>query len=178
MKSLTHYIQEKLIIKKNKRIDYKYFPQKKEELKAIINQRIDKEGNEVDLNDIDVSKITNMISLFENLKDFNGDISNWDVSNVTNMNYMFYSCKAFNQDISKWDISNVTSIKYMFYECESFNQDISSWDVSRVTNMANMFYGAKSFNQDISNWNVSKVKDYYFIFRDCDIQEKYKPKFI
>ena len=30
MKSLTHYIQEKLVIKKNK---YKYFPQTKEELK-------------------------------------------------------------------------------------------------------------------------------------------------
>ena len=33
MKSLTHYIQEKLIIKKNKNTGYKYFPKTKEELK-------------------------------------------------------------------------------------------------------------------------------------------------
>ena len=65
MKSLTHYIQEKLIIKKNKGSNnYKYFPKSKEELQDIILQSIEKEGNEVDLNDIDVSKIINMSSLF------------------------------------------------------------------------------------------------------------------
>ena len=36
MKSLTHYIQEKLIIKKNKRVYCKYFPETKKELKLII----------------------------------------------------------------------------------------------------------------------------------------------
>ena len=56
MKSLTHYIQEKLIIKKNKFINYKYFPKTKKELKDIILQHIKDKGNEVDLNDIDVSK--------------------------------------------------------------------------------------------------------------------------
>ena len=54
MKSLTHYIQEKLVIKKNKATNYKYFPQTKEELKEIIENRIKDEGNRVDLNDIDV----------------------------------------------------------------------------------------------------------------------------
>ena len=63
MKPLTHYIQEKLVIKK-KSNKYKYFPQTKNELKDIILQRIKTEGNEVDLNDIDVSKITDMSSLF------------------------------------------------------------------------------------------------------------------
>ena len=54
MKSLKSYIQEKLIIKKSP--NYKYFPKTKEELKEIIKRRIKEEGNEVDLNDIDVSK--------------------------------------------------------------------------------------------------------------------------
>ena len=36
MKSLKNYIQEKLIIKKNKSADYKYFPKSKKELKEII----------------------------------------------------------------------------------------------------------------------------------------------
>ncbi len=100
MKSLINYIQEKLIIKKSKRIEYKYFPKTKKELQDIIKQRISKEGNEVDLNDIDVSNITDMSYLFYRL-DFNCDISRWDVSNVTDMGHMFFGCKSFNQDISE-----------------------------------------------------------------------------
>ena len=104
MKSLVYYIQEKLIIKKSN--NYKYFPATNKELKDIIKQRIKQEGNEVDLNDIDVSKITDMSYLFEGTT-FNGDISNWDVSNVTDMSSMFEGCESFNQDISGWDVSNV-----------------------------------------------------------------------
>ena len=115
MKSLTHYIQEKLIIKK-KSNNYNYFPQTKKELQDIIKKRIEQEGNEVDLNDIDVSKITDMSSLFE-VTNFNGNISNWDVSNVTNMNYMFYKCTNFNTDISDWDVSNVKFLYNIFLYC-------------------------------------------------------------
>ena len=151
MKSLKNYIQEKLIIKKNKTNNYKYFPETKKELREIIVKRIKDEGKEVDLNDIDVSKITDMSRLFEDT-DFNGDISKWDVSNVTNMEYMFYWCENFNQDISSWDVSNVKNMSWMFGRCKSFNQDISSWD-------------------------VSKVNDNKFVFYNCPIREKYKPKF-
>ena len=38
----------------------KYFPQTKEELRSLIEHRIKVEGNEVNLNDIDVSAITDM----------------------------------------------------------------------------------------------------------------------
>ena len=137
MKSLKCYIQEKLVIKKNKAKNYKYFPQTKEELRAIIKQRIKDEGNEVDLNDIDVSNITNMSNLFERTN-FNGNISNWYVSNVTNMYSMFYGCKNFNQDISNWDVSTVTNMTYLFYDSK-FNGDISDWNVSSVKDMREMF---------------------------------------
>ena len=70
----------------------KYFPQTKEELRSLIKRRIKDEGNEVDLNDIDVSAITDMSELFIKMKDFNGDVSGWNVSNVTNMMNMFYDC--------------------------------------------------------------------------------------
>ena len=121
MKNLSQYIQEKLIIKKNRNvINYKYSPETKEELREIIEQRIKDEGREVDLNDIDVSEITDMSELFMYL-DFNGDISTWDVSNVTNMSYMFDACKNFNGDISFWDVSNVTDMSWMFYDCLTFN---------------------------------------------------------
>ena len=95
---------------------YKYFPQTKDELQAIIKHRIRVEGNEVNLNDIDVSKITDMSKLFL-CSDFNGDISGWDVSNVTDMNGMFVGCEKFNQDLSKWDVSKVTDMIRMFSDC-------------------------------------------------------------
>ena len=130
---------------------YKYFPQTKEKLQDIIKYRIEVEGNEVNLNDIDVSAITDMSELFL-WSDFNGNISGWDVSNVTNMYGMFYSCKKFNQDISNWDVSNVSDMAFMFNGCESFNQDISDWDVSNVIDM-------------------------FYMFDNCPIKEEYKPKF-
>ena len=176
MKPLTQFIQEKLVIKKNKTQDYKFFPETKEELRDIIKQRIKDEGKEVNLNDIDTSKITDMSNLFSVL-DFNGDISNWDVSNVKDMSAMFWKCKNFNQDISRWDVSNVTDMEYMFGGCTSFNKDISRWDVSSVVFMNYMFILCKNFNQDISNWDVSKVKYFDNVFTDCSIEEKYKPKF-
>ena len=113
MKSFKNYIQEKLIIKKS---NYNYFPETKEELQDIIKQRIKEEGNKVNLNDIDVSKITDMSELFWGTN-FNGDISSWDVSNIRDMRYMFYKCKAFNQDISGWDVSNVIDNDRMFKDC-------------------------------------------------------------
>ena len=114
MKTLKQYLIERLIIKKS---NYKYFPETKEELQDIIKQRIDQEGPEVDLNDIDVSNITDMSYLFINSNIFNGDISSWDVSKVTNMKYMFYDCHNFNQDISKWNVSNVKQFDSIFSNC-------------------------------------------------------------
>ena len=183
MKSLTRFIQEKLIINSlqeklviKKSNQYKYFPQTKEELKDIILQRIKNEGNKVDLNDIDVSKITNMVHLFKRTN-FNGDISQWDVSNVADMHGMFSGCKTFNRDISQWDVSNVTNMSNMFYNCKSFNKDISKWDVSNVTDMSYMFYNCNNFNKDISQWDVSSIKYNSNIFSNCLIEEKYKPNF-
>ena len=113
MKSLVNYNQEKLIIKKNKNSNnYNYFPESTEELKSIIKKRIEKEGNEVNLNDIDISEITDMSGVFAGTN-FNGNISNWNVSNVTDMTSMFNGCKSFNQDISKWNVSK--SKRPLFY---------------------------------------------------------------
>ena len=133
MKSINIYITEALKLGKSR---YKYHPETKKELQDIILQRIRSEGDEVDLNDIDVSNITDMSYLFEKVDgDFNGDISEWDVSNVTNMRGMFFNCENFNQDISNWDVSNVKDMSYMFSNCESFNQDISLLNDSHLGNI-------------------------------------------
>ena len=115
MKTLQNYITEKILINKNSKLAYNYYPKTKDELKDIIYQRIESEGNECNLNDIDTSNITDMSHLFED-SDFNGDISNWDVSNVTNMEDMFALSK-FNGDISNWDVSNVILMPGIFDNC-------------------------------------------------------------
>ena len=63
MKSLVQFIKEKLIIKKRNN-KYNYFPKTKEELKDVIKQRIKEEGNEVNLNDIDVSNVKDFNNIF------------------------------------------------------------------------------------------------------------------
>ena len=63
-------------------------PKTRDELIKLVEERINKEGTDCDLNDIDTSLITDMSELFSDSK-FNGDISKWDVSNVEDMRYMF-----------------------------------------------------------------------------------------
>ena len=111
----------------------------KKHLKELIEERIDEFGYNCDLNDIDVSQITNMSNLFRG-SNFNGDISNWDVSSVKDMSFMFDSSK-FNGDISNWDVSNVRDMSGRFRKSK-FNGDISQWDVSNVENMYDMFLGS------------------------------------
>ncbi len=113
--------------------------------------------NSPNLNMIDTSAITDMLSLFSSDSTFNGDITQWNTSNVENMRSMFLRASVFNQDIGSWDVSKVTNMGIMFGRASAFNQDIGSWDVSKVTEMDNMFNGASAFNQDIGSWEVSKV---------------------
>jgi len=168
MKSLNYYITEKLKIRK---YNHNYFPETKTQLKTIILKRIQEEGNNVDLNDIDTSKITDMSALFYSkyLKDFCGDISEWNVSNVTNMNHTFSECTHFNCDLSKWNVSKVTNMCSTFYGCSEFEgKGLDTWDVSQVENMEGMFgYCQKLKGYELENWNIQKVKSTIDMFYDC-----------
>ena len=74
----------------------------KEELKAIINQRIEEQGPRCDLNDIDVSEVEDMSFLFYKTE-FNGDISQWNTSNAYEQSCMFYeSVLELNGKIPTW----------------------------------------------------------------------------
>ena len=122
------------------------------------------------MDDWNMSGVTNMADVFLGANAFNQDIGSWDVSNVTNMQSMFAGADAFNQDIGGWDTSSVTNMKYMFYNgyghISSFNQDIGSWVVSSVTDMENMFGYSSSFNQDIGSWNTSSVTNMKWMFQN------------
>ena len=144
-------------------------PKTKEELQQIINETIEREGNECDLNFIDTSKIKDMSMLFWKIDkmDFNGDISNWDTSNVTNMAGLFWGCIRFNGDISKWDTSKVKKMSQMFYECKKFNQPLNDWDVSNVEDFSSMFEMCYAFDQPLNKWNLRNAKDISAMFYDC-----------
>ena len=53
-----------------------------------------------------------------------GEINNWDVSSVTNMICMFQNATSFNQALDKWNVSNVTNMRWMFRNATSFNQPL------------------------------------------------------
>jgi len=70
-------------------------------IKNIIKDLIDEYGNDIDLNHLDVSNVTDMSCMFAYCTKFNGDISSWNIRNDTNMNYMFVYDNFKNVDILK-----------------------------------------------------------------------------
>jgi hypothetical protein len=94
MKSLTTYINEKMVYTKAtaNKIKYNYHPETKEELQKLLKQLIEERENEGDFNDIDTSEITDRSYLFYRRIKFNGNISKWDVSNVEYNDNIFLHC--------------------------------------------------------------------------------------
>lgn len=213
MKSLRNYIVEKLIV--NQRVDekivinkgytspsYNYHPTTRGELLNAIDEHYNK--GIYDLNDIDVSEITNFSNVFNrdkntgnknfNISDwnvsngedfsgmfyecynFNSDLSNWNVSKGKYFSNMFRECSLFNSDLSKWNVRNAEDFSGMFIGCEKFNRDLSNWKVGNSKNFIGMFLNCENFNCDLSDWDVSSGEDFEHMFDNCGIENKYKPK--
>ena len=123
MKTLTKYLNERLVINKDYKNPYTCAPKSFDELREIIEDRYDKLGagtknKPVDFNDVDVSNINsfcnkNNTGIFERTKFEYIDISDWNVSKAEYMNYMFSYCNHLKSvgDLSNW---NVSKVKYMF----------------------------------------------------------------
>ena len=95
----------------------------------------------------------------------------WDVSQVTNMYELFEDMTGNRMDVSRWDTSSVTNMGRMFHRNFAFNGDISAWDVSKVTNMQAMFQGASVFNRPIGKWDVSSVQDFSWMLVNCALNQ-------
>lgn len=146
MKSLNQIINEKLILKKNKKPEkiVAYCDGSINQLRDfydLVHEEIKKYGKEADLNHIDVSNVKSFEELFLD-SDFDGDISKWNVSNAENMDCMFCGSmfSGENGDISGWNVSKVKNMRCMFKDsCLTLN--LEDWKVNKNCNMDYMFWG-------------------------------------
>ena len=105
-------------------------PKTKEELRKAIEEYCENDDQKYgNINDWDVSLITDMSNLFfccfencnKKIHHFNQPINNWNVSNVTNMNSMFYeSNKIYRQKFYMMNIEKEN--RYALFELQ---KDIS-----------------------------------------------------
>ena len=146
---------------------YTEFPKTKQELIMLLYDRIQDDPN-ADLNDIDVSAITDMENLFKEMEPHNIKLDLWDVSKVTSMGGMFSFSDDFDADLSGWDVSNVEDFSWMFMGCQEFKgKGLKNWNTRRGENFRAMFSGCHSFNEDVSGWNVHNARDLSMMFNYC-----------
>ena len=143
-----------------------------EQLKEYLKSEIEKQGDNVVIQNLDVSLIEDFNYLFYGITNRvkTLDLSGWDTSNVEGMRYMFCECESLKSlDLSGWDVSSVKDMNHMFYSCRSLKSlDLSGWDTSNVTNMKEMFSYCDSLESlDASGWNTSNVEDMRGMFYYC-----------
>ena len=127
--------------------------------------------NSITFNNVDTSKVTDMISIFDSCSNLTSlDLSGFDTSKVTNVECMFSGCSSLTSlDLSGFDTSKVTDMCGMFKHCENLEKlDLSNFDTSKVTNMREMFAGCKRLRRlDLSGFYTSNVTNMDSIFDSC-----------
>ena len=136
----------------------------KEELQEYLKSEIEKQGENVVIQNLDVSLVEDMSGLFENSYNIKSlDLSGWKTSNVKDMSFMFHNCINLKSlDLSGWDTSNVKDMSFMFWYCEKLKSlDLSGWDTSNVTNMNNMFWNCPAPYKVVDNKIVKICGEQY-----------------
>ena len=131
-----------------------------EKLREYLKSEVEKQGENVVIQNLDVSHIEDLSWLFVGIA--TGvktlDLSGWKTSNVKDMSWMFSGCKTLESlDLSGWDVSNVKTMNDMFACCENIEYlDITDWDTSKVKNMARMFFGRPVPDEVINDKIIKK----------------------
>ena len=115
-------------------------------------------------------------------------LENLDTSDVTDMSSMFENVRTKTLDLSSFDTRKVTSMSYMFsgnaYDLDSPLTTIifgDNFDTSNVENMVGMFDNLTSLNDlDLSKFNTSKVIYMSYMFENTTNLSNitYGPNFI
>lgn len=98
------------------------------------------------------------------------DLSDINVSKITSFDDLFFDCGATTINVSGWNISNATDLSEMFANCKSLQEIIGleTWNMSNAENIMGMFYYCKDLcKMNISTWNTENCKDMSFLFADC-----------
>lgn len=126
---------------------------------------------EIEFNNIDTSKVTNMSEMFNNNMNLQSlDLSNFDTSKVEDMSFMFWACKAIEKlDLSSFDTSNVENMQGILGGCENLEKlDVSSFNTSNVKYMQDMFWECINLKElDLSSFDTSKVENMTDMFDQC-----------
>ena len=115
----------------------------REKLQEYLKSEIEKQGENVVIRNLDVSRITDLSDLFYGYNSIKTlDISGWKTSEVNNIAGMFYNCEKLESlDISRWDISNVKDMSFMFNDCFNLKDlDLSGWKTSNIEDTSWMFF--------------------------------------
>ncbi len=121
---------------------------------------------DTDINNWDVSNVTNMSEMFSNATSFDKPLDYWNVSLVENMNLMFYNANSFDKSLNTWNVSKVTDFDRMFEKAKMFNQPLDNWVLSpQLTKLNRMFWEASRFNQPLDNWVTNKITSLFGTFR-------------
>ena len=145
----------------------------KEELKEYLESEIEKQGENVVIQNLDVSLIEDFSYLFNNIitdEVKTLDLSGWKTSNVKSMSKMFYFCTRLKSlDLSGWDTHNVDTMRLMFYDCRNLKSlELSGWNTSNVEDMYGMFYNCYELKSlDLSGWDTSNVNYMGNMFHYC-----------
>jgi len=171
MNNLNQYINEKLKIGSNSKVNQKTKPANEEDLKKIILKKI--ENKETDFNDIDISVVKDLSHLFEDQDISEIDISEWDVSHVESMRAMFQNCRYLKTcgDLGKWNVGNVLDMSWMFNGCQCLKNigDLDNWEING-TKMKCAFQGCKRLKSVgfIEHWRPEDSN--YDIFAGSDVR--------
>lgn len=83
------------------------------------------------------------------------NMEQWDISLVTNLNSAFRESTNFNQPLNNLNVSSVTGM-FAVFSSSGYNQPINNWDVSSVGNLGSMLEFTP-FNQPLDNWILSSA---------------------
>lgn len=137
---------------------------------------VDFSGKVLDLSDWDMSKVTDVESMFEGVtaEQIIG-LETWDMFNIKNMKDMFKGSRVkMLSSISDWNVSNVINMQGLFHAMiTDCNLDLSRWSTSNVEDMSMMLCSTriKSFG-DLTTWDIKSVKDFTACFHQCMFSAK------
>ena len=180
MKSINNFITEKLRINKNiKTKQVEYFPKNYDDLKKIITKRaLDSNDGVLDLNDIDISEITDLSYLFENINNIKSvDMNDWDTSKVTDIHGLFWSNKSIEEIyINDWNTNNIESFYGVFYDCENLKTlDLTNWKFDKCKETDLMFANCSKLDLSFANkWDLDlETINSGDMFRNCNNPPKW-----